>query len=132
MFRLVVVTYMGLKGQVRVTNTCLPGLLVTDRRAERPARVTILIAGKVKQTNTLTEQTIKHQSKSPQKHSIKNTARTKHTGEREFVRSSPLLSISKGTQYFHLTQTFGGIPATTPPLRESSASPNHKGEASRV
>ena len=27
MFRLVVVAYMGLKGQVRVTNTCLPGLL---------------------------------------------------------------------------------------------------------
>ena len=30
---------------------------VTDRSAEHPARATMLIAGKVKQTNTLTEQT---------------------------------------------------------------------------
>ena len=78
---------------------------VTDRRAEHPARATMLIAGKVKQTNTLTEQTktTANQMTNPQttKRSIKHTARNKHTGEREVVRSSLRLSLSNGTSYFH-------------------------------
>ena len=49
---------MGLIGLVRGNKTSLPGPWESQTGCSRaPARATMLIAGKVKQTNTLTEQT---------------------------------------------------------------------------